>query len=120
MSGTAARILIVEDQDNIRALLAEALIQDGYRVSESADRASAIRWLDAAQDVSAVVLDWMLNGSAAEDVLRRILDHPAQPGCVLTSGYRLGPPAIPGNRVVLVGKPFTQRMIRNALTELGL
>jgi DNA-binding NtrC family response regulator len=115
-----ARILIVEDQDNIRALLAEALEQDGYRVSESSDRASAIRWLDETKDVSAVVLDWILNGSPAEDVLRRILGHPAHPGCVLTSGYRLGPPPMSGNRVVTVGKPFTQQMIRQALAQLGV
>lgn len=120
MDTAAARILIVEDQDNIRALLAEALAQDGFRVSESPDRASAIRWLTETVDISAVVLDWILDGSPAEDVLRAILDHPARPGCVLTSGYRLAPPMISNDRVVLVAKPFTQQMIRKALAALGL
>jgi DNA-binding NtrC family response regulator len=115
-----ARILIVEDQDQIRALLAEALEQEGYRVSESADRASALRWLSETREVAAVVLDWILDGAPAEDVLHQVLSHPARPGCVLTSGYRLGPPVIPNGRVVLVAKPFTQQMIRQALAQLGL
>lgn len=120
MSTTPVRILIVEDQANIRALLAEALEQDGYLVSETADRAAALRWLEETEQVSAVVLDWMLDGAPAEDVLRKILDHPARPGCVLTSGYRVAPPLDAGNRVVLVGKPFTQQMIRRALADLGV
>lgn len=120
MSREPARILIVEDQDNIRALLAEALEHEGYQVSESADRKSALQWLSQSRDVSAVVLDWILNGTPAEDVLRTILEHPAQPGCVLTSGYRLGPPIIANDRIVLVGKPFTQQMILKALAGLGV
>jgi DNA-binding response OmpR family regulator len=116
----AARILIVEDQDNIRALLAEALVHDGYEVSEAADRASALRWLAENGDVSAVVLDWILDGSPADDVLRAIVNHPARPGCVLTSGYRLAPPMIATDRVVMVAKPFTQQMIRQALAALGV
>lgn len=120
MDTVAARILIVEDQDKIRALLAEALLQEGYHVSEAADRESALRWLAETDDVSAVVLDWILDGSPADDVLRSILDHPARPGCVLTSGYRLAPPMTANNRVVMVAKPFTQQMIRQALAALGV
>jgi DNA-binding response OmpR family regulator len=120
VNAARARILLVEDHDNIRALLAEALEQEGYEVVECADAPSAIAWLDANAEISAVILDWILGGAPAEGVLRRVLSHPASPGCVLTSGYRLAPQTAVRKRVVLVGKPFTHQMIQKALEELGV
>jgi DNA-binding NtrC family response regulator len=119
----AVRILIVEDQERIRMLLAEALVQAGYDVSECSDSESAMTWLDGTSHVAAVILDWILEGVPAEAVLLRVLAHPSRPGCVITSGYRLGPPALTresSGRIVQVEKPFTPQMIRDALASLGV
>ena len=123
MNQPAARVLIVEDQDKIRVLLAEALTQDGYRVTEHSTSVSALADLDSGNDVGAVILDWILAGAPAEEVFHRIMTHPARHGCVITSGYRLGPPDMADGlekRVIFVEKPFTPGMIRDALARLGV
>ena len=65
-------ILIVEDDQWVRSLLAELLSDEGYRVLEAACGDEGLR-LVAEQSPDVVVLDLNLEGAGGLEVLRRIL-----------------------------------------------
>jgi len=66
---SAARVLVVEDDEGVRELVAYHLTRAGFHVVEAATAGDA--W-DALGNVDAVVLDWMLPDEAGLDWLRRL------------------------------------------------
>lgn len=81
------RILVVEDEPDIAALVAYQLTREGFRVETVANGEDALMAVDReAPDL--VVLDRMLPGVSGDDVLRRIKEEPATrqvPVLVLTA-----------------------------------
>ena len=67
------RILVVDDDENLRRLVAAYLESEGYQVSEAADGQSALTRLEV-EEPQLVVLDLMLPGIPGLDVARRIRD----------------------------------------------
>jgi DNA-binding response OmpR family regulator len=71
MAGVAGNVLIVDDDDGIRAALRMALEDQGYRVDEATDGETALERVRAnAPDV--VVLDLMLPGMDGFECCRRL------------------------------------------------
>jgi two-component system, cell cycle sensor histidine kinase and response regulator CckA len=75
-----AAILVVEDEDSLRALLVRMLEAEGYTTVEATDGRDALRVLDEHEgDVDLVVLDMVMpvmdGGRLAAELLRR---NPAQ------------------------------------------
>ena len=64
------RLLVVEDDERMRVLLARALQEEGYAVDLAADGTEAL-WLGQENDYDAVVLDGMLPGLDGFEVVRR-------------------------------------------------
>src|ERR1700759_185223 len=78
MSGEDALILVVDDDDEIRTLLARTLGADGFKVTLAADAAGAVSAI-ASRPPDLVVLDLVLGGDDGLDVLgsiRRTNDIP--------------------------------------------
>jgi len=69
------RILVVEDEEDIRELLRHHLTREGYRVTPAESGEKAIE-LAMGIAFDAVVLDIMLPGIDGFDVIRRFKDHP--------------------------------------------
>lgn len=67
----AANLLVVEDEPDVREMLAGTLRAAGYEVREAGDAASAWKALRASR-VDLVLLDWMLPGSSGYEFLRRL------------------------------------------------
>src|SRR3972149_859511 len=87
-SSMARDILIVDDEADIRLLIAGILRDEGYETREAADGAAAIEVVRARRP-SLVVLDIWLQGSALDglDVLDLIRhEHPSVP-VVMISGH---------------------------------
>ena len=83
MEATAS-ILIVDDEEDIRQLLAVALRRVGYRVATAADSEQALDMLQA-NSYQLVVTDLRMPGMDGLSLLRRIADrYPATKGIVLT------------------------------------
>lgn len=87
MSKTAARILVVEDETDIAALVAYQLTREGYRVETVSNGAAA---LDAIrrERPAMLVLDRMLPGISGDEVLNTVRSDPAMvavPVLVLTA-----------------------------------
>ena len=72
----ASRVLIVEDEPDIRDLLAWHLEREGYRVARSGDGAQALREI-ASQPPDLVLLDLMLPGVSGLEICRRLRQDPA-------------------------------------------
>ena len=74
--------LVVEDDPDMRALVAHVLRDEGYEVSEANDAAGAIGLLDSVAGI--VVLDLALHRSSGIDVLRAVRVRGRVPVLVLT------------------------------------
>src|SRR5947207_14531947 len=72
----ASRVLIVEDEPDIRGLLAFHLEREGYQVVKSTNAADALRQVSA-RPPDLLLLDLMLPEMDALEVSRRQLQHPA-------------------------------------------
>ncbi len=71
VKGTEARVLLVEDEENLRRLLRDVLERSGFSVSEAADGIEALEMIDrSAPDI--VVLDLDLPKLDGYGVLRRL------------------------------------------------
>jgi len=82
-SGTAHRVLVVDDDDPSRALLRLYLERIGYEVSEASDGPAALRAVTS-DPPEVVVLDLGLPGLDGIDVLRSIRRASGLPVIVLT------------------------------------
>ena len=90
-SSGSSRILVVDDETLVRRFAVRVLEEEGFRVSEAADGAEALRLLQKeAPDVDAVVSDIVmprLNGVELLQILSST--HPQMP-VLLMSGYASG------------------------------
>ena len=77
-------ILVVEDERDLNALLAEQLRRDGYRVSQAYDGRAAVEAVRAGE-VDLVVLDWMLPELDGLGALREIRKSSLVPVLMLTA-----------------------------------
>jgi len=73
---SAARILVVEDEPDIAALVAYQLTREGFRVETAASGGEALKAVGR-EIPDLVVLDRMLPGISGDDVLRSIREEPA-------------------------------------------
>src|SRR5262249_30180191 len=81
----APRIMIVDDDAEMRALLRDALEREGFRVHEHA-AAEGLMPLIASWAPHVVVLDKVMTGSSGLDVLRHLhRDHPETPVVFVTA-----------------------------------
>lgn len=71
------RILIAEDQPDIREVTAQMLRALGYHVTTAADGQEAVDYCKSHhQEVDLLILDMVMPGMGARDCFRRILTHP--------------------------------------------
>jgi two-component system phosphate regulon response regulator PhoB len=76
VSAGGERILVVDDEPDIIALVAYHLVKHGYRVSTASDGNEAVR--AAKQELPAlIILDLMLPGKSGYDVLEELRANPA-------------------------------------------
>ena len=70
------RILVVEDDDDIRDTLREVLIAEGYEVDVAKDGLDAYSKLQAGEHASLVLLDMMMPRMDGETFLTTLKRHP--------------------------------------------
>ncbi len=71
MADNSIHVLVVEDEQEIRELMALHLLRQGYRVTESASAEEAVNELNR-NSYQVFVLDWMLPGMSGVDVVDKI------------------------------------------------
>jgi len=120
---TAASILVIDDDPDVRGFIVTSLEEQGYRVREASDGREGLAALER-ETPDLVVLDFIMPGLSGADVARQIrARHPHQP-ILFVSGYseteavkRTAPEA------PLLAKPFRadalHKAVRGALTPAG-
>jgi PAS domain S-box-containing protein len=124
-AGAAApRVLIVEDDELVRSLTTDALMEDGYDVVEAGCAEEAIAAMrNSAGGIAAAVVDLGLPDMQGDELVRRLaLLHPGLP-FIIASGYGaidLGKDVPRETRVKFVQKPYQLEHLYAALKELGV
>ncbi len=82
------RVLVIEDDDDIRDVLQEVLAAEGLRVDVAKDGLEALDKLDSSGKPPVILLDMMMPRMDGETFLRHLRDLPAMAGAsvVVISG----------------------------------
>jgi len=113
----ARRVLVVDDDADVRDAVRDFLLDEGYHVEEAADGEQGLASLTAAPVPTIVLLDLMMPGTSGWQFLDRLADHPfARPIVVVMSALRAEdlPVGLPCLR-----KPFSFDELRDIMRELG-
>lgn len=118
----ASRILIVEDEPNVRLVFRAALASDEYSVSVAEDGESALRWLVADREpFDLVLLDLRMPGIDGMEVLRRLRESGNDVPVVIVSAHDSTPNVV---RTIRLGafdflpKPTTPGDLRRVVAEV--
>jgi len=115
-----ARILLVDDDDEMRSFLRRALGIHGYPVVDQSSAAQVVATLDA-ETFDAVILDKEMPGINGLDLLRALRDrHPGLPVIFVTAfgGPRLGEEVLRMGAARYLEKPFRVGDLLEALRQV--
>ena len=105
----AARVLVVDDERDVQALVSMVLERQGYEVELASDGREALAKIDARRP-DLVVLDLMMPEIDGWGVLERLRGHSAPPRVVLLSAYAHDPTTrqrgLDAGAWECLGKPF--------------
>ena len=104
--GTHGTVLVVEDEDAVRAVVAEALREQGCRVLEAGDGSAGLHMLNSRERIDLLVTDVGLPGLNGRQLAAARVRRPGLPVLLIT-GYAGGAveEALPAGMEV-IGKPF--------------
>jgi two-component system, cell cycle sensor histidine kinase and response regulator CckA len=114
------RVLVVEDNDAVRATLVELLTTSGYHVHAESDGESGIRAAEAdAEPLGFLVTDMMLPGVSGLDVARAVQARHPECRVLFITGYLdlVLRNALPAG-ASLLQKPFSMRSLLGELDKL--
>ena len=111
VSSENATILVVDDDAEVREVVAEYLMASGHRVLQAEGGREALRILDHASDVDLVITDVRMPDISGIELAERITREDPSPKVILISGYFV-PQQI--NRRVL-RKPFRMQELEAAI-----
>ena len=123
--GNGERILIVEDDEDIRRVVAEMLGSIGYSATAVATGEDALRLIDQGREQFDVMLvDMVLPGMKGLDLVRMISHRNDLPGVILNSGYtdeRADISSLHNEYIKFIAKPYEfqelLKLIRDVLDE---
>jgi PAS domain S-box-containing protein len=114
-------ILVVDDEADARAYVAEVLRESGYHVLEAADAVGTLDLIDAADDtVRLVVSDIVMPGVSGPELAEEIRQRSPETQIVFVSGHPDLDPNAPGLRGVTVLRKPLQRRALLAEVEIAL
>jgi PAS domain S-box-containing protein len=100
-------VLLVEDEDAVRRLVARMLSEKGYSVLEATDGIDALRISqDHEGEIDLAVTDLVMPNLSGEELARRLVLSRPEMGVLFISGFADRDPDLANSS--LLGKPFTQ------------
>lgn len=112
-----ATILVIDDDDDVRAILTEALRSNGYEVHEARDGLAGLKILQSLSP-ALVIIDFLMPDLNGADVARRA--QTLRPGLpvIFVSGYSdtMALESIPG--ALFLRKPFGIDRLERAVSSL--
>jgi two-component system, NtrC family, response regulator AtoC len=113
-----ARILVADDEPNLRRVLSAILHRDGYDVVQAADGTEALELLG--EDVTVVITDLKMPKIDGMEVLRKVsTTHPHVPVIMITAFGTVdnAVAAVKAGAFDYIEKPFEQEQIRQIVTK---
>jgi DNA-binding response OmpR family regulator len=118
--GGPGRVLVVDDEPNVRLVFRTALEADGFRVDEARDGTTALERLGRSS-CDVVLLDLQMPGVGGMEVLRRLRNGGNDVPVVIVTAYGTIPDAVAAMRlgaVDFLAKPVTLDALRRAVAEV--
>jgi signal transduction histidine kinase/CheY-like chemotaxis protein len=126
--GGTETVLIVEDEDILREMARDILIESGYRVLEAASGRLALEvWRKSAREIDALLTDMVMpEGISGMDLAERLMSDRPDLKVVFMSGYSAGEinaELLTRSQMHFLQKPYTHdtltKIIRDALDRTG-
>ena len=117
MSGMINRILIVDDERNMRLVLSAMLKKEGYEVETASDGMEALKALRQ-RDIAVVVTDLKMPGLDGMGLLERVIhDYPSTPVIVITAYGTIATAvdALKKGAFDYITKPFEQDELKGVI-----
>ncbi|MDR3639305.1 MAG: response regulator [Isosphaeraceae bacterium] len=114
------RVLIVEDEPNVRLVFRRALESDDYRITAAADGETALGWLGQ-ERFDAVLLDLQLPRMGGMEILARLRERGDDTPVVIVSAHDSPPNVVQAVRlgaVDFLSKPLTPDSLRQAVADV--
>jgi two-component system response regulator HydG len=87
--GTTAKVMVLEDDEDVSRAIARKLRADGFGIEESMEPIPVLQRLDAGEgDWDVVILDMGLPGMSGLDVLKRFREHGSHAAVIMLTGDR--------------------------------
>ncbi len=112
------RVLIIDDEENIRQMTRLTLETAGYEVAEAGSGTEALAILESDARWDVVLLDQKMPGMVGTDVLRRIKVMSPQSHVIMMTAFasvELAVEAMKLGATDFVRKPMTPEIVRNAV-----
>ncbi len=117
-----ARVLVIDDEDAIRAFISRSLAQLGHQVESTASAVEALAWLFE-RDYDAVILDIRMPGLSGIDIYHRLKERRPDLArrLIFITGDVMGGDVrrfFEDNQLHYLMKPFSKAEIASALCDL--
>jgi CheY-like chemotaxis protein len=112
------RILIIDDEENIRRVTRLTLEAAGYEVGEAGDGARGLEAFGSGADWDAVLLDQRMPGMDGLETLRHLKQRSGEARVIMSTAYasiELAVDAMKLGATDFVRKPMTPEILRNAV-----
>ena len=114
-------ILVIDDEPEVRMMLADLLTDDGHHVIEAASGAEGLQHLENQRPVDVVLSDLGMPGMTGWEVARAVKARRADLPVVLITGWGETPEQSPddrGSADLVLAKPVTSLSLRSALARV--
>src|SRR5262245_62538094 len=114
------RLLIAEDEPNVRLVFRTALESDDYRVTAAPDGEAALAWLGQ-ERFDVVLLDLQMPGVGGMEVLARLRERGDVTPVVIVSAHDRTPNVVEAMRLGaldFLAKPLTPDALRRAVADV--
>jgi two-component system, cell cycle sensor histidine kinase and response regulator CckA len=115
MSARRQTVLVVDDEDDIRAIVRQMLATEGYVVLDAGDPHHALR-LAGQQTVDLLITDVVMPLMRGTELAQRLLAVVPTAKVLLMSAYKVAEITASGHP--FLAKPFTPEMLRDRVREL--
>ncbi len=115
-----ARILIVDDEPNVRLVFRTALESSGYSITTAADGEQALKWL-VNETVDLVLLDLQMPGLSGMDVLESMRKASFDVPVVIITAHGNVPNAVQAMKLGAIDfltKPISPEILRTVVAEV--
>ncbi|GAB5543266.1 MAG: hypothetical protein SangKO_030260 [Sandaracinaceae bacterium] len=108
---------MVDDEPQVRGMIARLLRREGYEVLEAEDGLEALEKLEAGETIDAMITDQVMPGMSGVELAQRVREQRPELPILLVSGHTFEWPRAE-LRLPLLRKPFDASQLRRALAEL--